>query len=263
MAEETLVTTERRGHVLLIGLNRVEKRNAFTREMIGQLALAYGELERDPEIRCGVLFAHGEHFTAGLDLADVAPAVIEGGALPIPEGGRQPWRLDGEPWTTPVVIAVQGWCITLGIELLLAADVRIAASDTRFTQLEVQRGIYPFAGATIRMPREAGWGNAMRWLLTGDVFDAAEAHRMGLVQEVVEPGTQLDRALELAERIATVAAPLGVRATLASAHRAIAEGEAAAAARLVDDALPLFASEDGAEGMRSFLERRQAHFTGR
>jgi enoyl-CoA hydratase len=263
MADETLITTERRGHVLLIGLNRPEKRNAFTRAMLEQLALAYGELERDPDVRCGVLFAHGEHFTGGLDLADVAPAVIEDGALPVAEGGRQPWRLDGEPWTTPLVIAVQGWCITLGIELLLAADVRIAASDTQFAQLEVQRGIYPFGGATIRMPREAGWGNAMRWLLTGDTFDAAEAYRMGLVQEVVEPGTQLERAIELAERIATLAAPLGVRATLASAHRAVAEGEAAAAATLAADAAPLFASEDGAEGMRSFVERRQAQFSGR
>jgi enoyl-CoA hydratase/carnithine racemase len=263
MAGEQLISTERRGHVLLIGLNRPAKRNAFTLEMLEQLALAYGELERDPELRCGVLWAEGEHFTAGLDLADVAPAVTDGDGLPVPEGGRQPWRLDGEPWTTPVVIAVQGWCITLGIELLLAADVRIASADTRFAQLEVQRGIYPFAGATIRFPREAGWGNAMRWLLTGDAFDAAEALRMGLVQEVVAPGTQLERALELAERIATLAAPLGVRATLASAHRALRDGEGAAAARLQADARPLFASEDGAEGMRSFLERRQARFTGR
>jgi enoyl-CoA hydratase len=262
MSEETTVTIERRGHVLLMGLNRPTRRNAFTLRMFEQLALAYGELERDPELRCGVLFAHGEHFTGGLDLAEVAPAVIDGGGIPVPEGGRQPWRLDG-PWTTPVVIAVQGWCITIGIELLLAADVRIASADTRFAQLEVQRGIYPFAGATIRMPREAGWGNAMKHLLTGDPFDAAEAHRMGLVQEVVEPGRQFDRALELAERIATAAAPLGVAATLRSAHRAITEGEHAALAQLQVDAVPLFASDDGAEGMLSFIERRPARFTGR
>ena len=79
---------------------------------------------------------------------------------------------------------MQGWCLTLGIELLLAADIRIAAAGTRFAQLEVQRGIYPFGGATIRLPRHTGWGNAMRWLLTGDEFDADEALRIGLVQEV-------------------------------------------------------------------------------
>jgi enoyl-CoA hydratase len=261
MSDETTVTIERRGHVLLMGLDRPARRNAFTLRMFEELALAYGELERDPELRCGVLFAHGDHFTGGLDLAEVAPAVI-GGGIPVPDGGRQPWRLDG-PWTTPVVIAVQGWCITIGIELMLAADVRIAASDTRFAQLEVQRGIYPFAGATVRMPREAGWGNAMKHLLTGDPFDAAEAHRMGLVQEVVEPGTQLERAIELAERIATAAAPLGVAATLRSAYRAVYESPDAAAARLQADAVPLFASEDGAEGMRFFVERRPARFNGR
>src|SRR6202011_3363484 len=115
-----------------------------------------------------------------------------------PDDGRDPWRLDGA-WTTPLIAVAHGWCMTLGIELLLAADIRIAAAGTRFTQLEVQRGIYPFGGATIRLPREAGWGNAMRWLLTGDEFDAAEAHRIGLVQEVTEPGKELERAVALAE----------------------------------------------------------------
>jgi enoyl-CoA hydratase len=263
MGEETLITTERRGHVLLIGLDRPQKRNAFTLAMLDQLALAIGELEADEQLRAGVLFAHGEHFTGGLDLADVAPAIQADGRLGVPEGGRQPWRLDGEPYTTPLVTAVQGWCMTLGIELLLASDIRIASSDTRFSQLEVQRGIYPFGGATVRLPREAGWGNAMRWLLTGDAFDAREAHRIGLVQEVVEPGRQVERAIELAERIATVAAPLGVRATLASAQAAIPAAEREAALRLQPDVVPLMRSEDGAEGLRSFLERRAARFTGR
>lgn len=260
---ETLITTERRGNVLLIGLNRPAKRNAFTLEMLDQLALAVGELEADPDLWAGVLFAHGDHFTAGLDLGDVSPELQANGGLSTPEGGRQPWRLDGEPYTTPLVAAVGGWCLTIGIELMLASDIRVAASDTRFMQLEVQRGIYPFCGATLRMPREAGWGNAMRWLLTGDEFDAAEAHRIGLVQEVVEPGRQLERAIELAERIATVAAPLGVRATLASAQAAIPAAEREAATGLQAAAIPLMRSEDGAEGLTSFVERRAARFTGR
>ena len=118
-------------------------------------------------------------------------------------------------------------------------------------------------GATVRLPREAGWGNAMRWLLTGDEYDAAEAYRIGLVQEVVDPGRQLDRARELATAIATKSAPLGVKATLASAHRARLEGEAAAFARLDADMAELFETEDGREGLQSFLERREARFTGR
>lgn len=260
--EDEVLTVERRGHVLLMGLNRPHKRNAFDVALLMALGRAYERLERDDDLRCGVLFAHGEHFTGGLDLAEVGPALADG-SLAYPDDARDPWRNDDKPWTTPVVAAAQGWCMTLGIELLLAADIRVAAADTRFAQLEVQRGIYPFGGATIRMPRDAGWGNAMRWLLTGDEFDAAEAHRIGLVQEVVPPGEQLDRAVALAEAIAARSAPLGVRTTLASAHRARTEGATAAAERLTDDMVALLRTQDGAEGMMSFVERRPAAFTGR
>src|SRR3954463_9241457 len=241
------VTVERDGHVLLMGLNRPDKRNAFNLAMIDRLAAAYHELEAHDDLRCGVLFAHGEHFTGGLDLAEVGPVIREGG-LPLDRPGRRdPWRKDGI-WTTPVVAAVQGWVMTLAIELLLAADIRIAASDARFAQLEIKRGIYAFGGATVRLPRDAGWGNAMRWLLTGEEYDAAEAYRIGLVQEGVEPGRQLARATELATAIATRSAPLGVKATLASAHRARVEGEAAAFARLDADMAGLVGAGDRPEG---------------
>ena len=259
---ETAVTVERRGHVLLMGLNRPAKRNAFNLAMLDQLAAAYHELEADDDIRCGVLFAHGDHFTGGLDLAEVGP-VIGQGDLPFSRPGRRdPWRKDGV-WTTPVIAAVQGWTMTLAIELLLAADIRIAAADARFAQMEINRGIYAFGGATIRLPRDAGWGNAMRWLLTGEPYDAHEAYRIGLVQEIVEPGRQLERAIELADAIATKSAPLGVKTTLASAHRARSEGEAAAFARLDADMAELFDTDDGHEGLQSFIERREAKFTGR
>jgi enoyl-CoA hydratase len=255
------VIVEEQSNVLHIGLNRPAKRNAFNVKMLEDLGRAYERLERDDNLRAGVLYAHGDNFTAGLDLAEVGPRLVQG-SLDWPADARNPWRNDGQPWNKPVIAAVHGWCMTLGIELLLAADVRIASADARFAQLEVQRGIYPFGGATTRLPREAGWGNAMRWLLTGDEFDAAEALRIGLVQEVVEPGDQLDRAVELAERIATRSAPLAVGTTLAAAQRANREGERAAEDRFVDDVVSLFNTKDGAEGMLSFLERRPARFIG-
>src|SRR5678816_4046750 len=146
------------------------------------LSRAYGELERDGELRVGVVHAHGEHFTAGLDMPQWAPVLAKGQFI-IPEGAIDPLGLRSQV-SKPIVIAVQGTCLTLGIELLLAADVRIAARSTRFAQIEIKRGLYPVGGATLRFPREVGWGNAMRWLLTGDEFDAAEAHRIGLVQEI-------------------------------------------------------------------------------
>ena len=256
-----VIEVEKCGHILRIGLNRAAKRNAFNVEMLEELGRAYERIENDDDVRVGVLYAHGNHFTAGLDLAEVGPR-LAGGGLDWPVDARNPWRNDARPWTKPVVAAVQGWCMTLGIELLLAADIRIASADTRFAQLEVLRGIYPFGGATTRLPREAGWGNAMRWLLTGDEFDAAEALRLGLVQEIVRPGAQIDRAVELAERIATRSAPLAVRTTLIAAQRATHEGEQAAAEQFTNDVVALFKTNDAAEGILSFVERRAARFVG-
>src|SRR6185503_17006862 len=129
------------------------------------LCRAYGELDRDAALRAGVLFAHGEHFTGGLDLPQWAP-IFQSGHWQIPDGGRDPLGLTGPRVRKPVVAAVQGICLTIGIELLLATDLRIAAPTTRFAQIEIKRGIYPVGGATIRFPRECGWANAMRWLLT-------------------------------------------------------------------------------------------------
>jgi enoyl-CoA hydratase/carnithine racemase len=259
---EPRILTERRGHVLLIGFNRPEKRNAADFELLTRLALAYGELERDPELRVGLVYAVGDHFTAGLDLADLGPRIGADGIEYVPEGGINPWQVSGEQLTKPVVIAVQGICLTLGIELMLASDVAVAAESTRFAQIEVTRGILPFGGATLRFPRAVGWGNAMRWILTGDTFDAAEAHRMGLVQEVVADGRQFERALVIAERIAAQA-PLAVQATLVNARRAIREGDAAAEAELQPTLARLATTEDARIGMEAFLRRTEAEFVGR
>lgn len=256
------MTIERDGHVFLMGLNRPEKRNAADFALLQELCLAYGELDRDPDLRVGAVFAHGDHFTGGLDLGDVAPRIGPNGLDLVPEGGLNPWQVGGESQRKPVVMAVQGTCLTLGIELALASDVVIAADSTVFGQIEVQRGILPFGGATIRFPRAVGWGNAMRWMLTGDSFDVTEAHRMGLVQEVVPHGAQLHRALELAHRIAAQA-PLAVQATLANARTAIRDGAAAAEERLQPELVRLAASEDAAEGMRAFVARDEPQFTGR
>ena len=268
MASEPLVLETvrltREGHVLAIGINRPAKRNSFTLRLIDDLALAYGLLEREADLRCGLLYGEGEHFTTGLDLTDVIDAYTQGQRpLPaLPADGRDPWRLDG-PWTTPIVAVAHGWCMTAGIELLLAADIRLAAADTRFTQFEVRRGIYPFGGATLRFPRQSGWGNAMRWMLTGDEFGAEEALRIGLVQQVApDRDTALDQGRAIATTIAEDAAPLGVQAILRSAQTAVKSGEDAAAQRLQLDASTLFATEDAKEGFTSFLERRAAKFTG-
>lgn len=248
-------------HVLLVRLARADKLNAFDLPMLSQLAKAYTDYDDDPDLRCLVVSCQGSHFTAGLDLAEVGPRVQAGEPL-FPNHYVDPLGLGTRRRKKPVVMAVRGWCLTIGIELLLASDIRLAAETTRFGQIEINRGIFPFGGATLRFPQVAGWGNAMRWLLTGDHFDAAEAHRIGLIQEVTSEDAVETRALALAATIAT-RAPLGVEATLESAWSATETPFHEAAAALQPQIESLMESEDAAEGVQSFIERRDARFEGR
>ena len=257
--EPTRVTLERRDHILFIGLNRPDKRNAADLAMLAQLALAYGELDRNSDLRVGVVFAHGDHFTAGLDLADVGPAMAATGALPIPEGGLDPWGVSTEMVRKPVVMAIQGICFTLGVELALASDIIVASADTQFAQLEVARGILPFGGATTRMPRIAGWSNAMSLLLTADTVNAADAYRMGIVTEVVE-GSPLERATEVAHRIAAQA-PLAVQATLASARAGLHDASSEHHS-LPGRLAALMTTRDVQRGMEAFMTKKPAVFEG-
>ena len=237
-SSESRITLEKQGHVLLIGFNRPKKMNAFDVAMLKELSAAYETYENDPDARCAVVFAHGEHFTAGLDLANVAPMVQSGTPL---YGGSavDPWGLHGKARTKPVVVA---------------------AKDARFAQIEIKRGIFPFGGATFRFVQVAGWGNAMRWLLTGDEFGADEAYRIGLVQEVTARGDERAGALAIAQTIAAQA-PLGVRATIASARKSLLEE--AAARVLIPEVQALMTTADAREGVQSFLERREAKFEGK
>lgn len=252
------LTLEAREQVLLVGLNRADKRNAFDLTMYQELASAYGEYERDPKLRCLLLFAHGEHFTGGLDLTQWLPYFRDGRMPPLPDGAIDPLMRE-QSVSKPVVMAVQGWCLTIGIELMLAADIRVAAQSTRFAQIEIRRGIFPVGGATVRMVQEFGWGNAMRILLTGDEFAATEALRIGLVQEIAPDGQQLERALAIAQTIARQS-PVGVRATLASARLARSQGERVAFAQMLPELQAALASDDAIEGLNAFLERREPRF---
>ena len=255
----TYIKTEIKGHVLLIGLNRPDKMNAFNLQMLDELADAYTQLEQDKNLRCAVLHAEGKHFTGGLDLGEVGPHAKAGNPLFHPEK-VDPSQTYGLRRTKPVVVAVDGYCLTIGIELILAADICIAGSNAKFGQIEIKRGIFPFCGATLRFHQRCGWGNAMRYLLTGDIFDAQEAFRIGLVQELTET-SPMDRAVELAQTIADQA-PLGVQETIIQARKALLEGEAAAIPDLIPVAQRLMNSEDAEEGLQSFLERRKANFKG-
>src|SRR5258705_13854881 len=172
-APEGRITSERLGRVVALGIERPKKLSGFSPKMLVELAEAFTALERDAEAWVGVLFAHGTHFTAGLELDKVAPLMRERGSV-FPVGTVDPLSLRPPIRTKPLVCAVQGICFTLGIELMLAADIVVAADDCRFAQIEVKRGIMPAGGATGRMVERAGWGNAQRYLLTGGEVGAGE-----------------------------------------------------------------------------------------
>jgi enoyl-CoA hydratase/carnithine racemase len=251
-------------NVLLIGINRPNKRNGFTPKMYRELGEAYTRLDDDSALRVGVLHAMGEHFTAGLDLPTIAP-LMQRGEKAVPLGLVDPLNLGMDGYrrrTKPMVVAVQGITYTLGIELMLAADIVVAADDGRFSQLEVKRGIMATGGATLRMAERAGMGNALLHLLTGDEFDAAEALRLHFVQQVVPTGSELEVALKLAQTIAAQA-PLAVVATRLSVLQAIEDGPLATMAAFDGIQQRLANSADAAEGVQSFIEKRRAQFTGR
>lgn len=250
------------GHLLEIKVNRADKLNALSPEMYIDLALALGRLDRDPNLRVGLIYAEGKHFSAGIELDKWAPVFAGASGFPQVDGGIDPFALAGPRCSKPLVMAVQGYCYTWGVELMLTTDVRVAAEDARFAMLEVKRGIYPCGGATLRLPQQMGWSNAQRHLLTGEAWDAAESYRTGLVQEVVKPGEQCDAARSIANQIA-VSAPLGVRAILKSSRLAQARGVEHAALHVFDDMPIVMQSEDAREGIQSFLERRDAVFQGR
>ena len=250
------------GAVLRIGLNRPAKKNAADRALLRELAAAYTRLERDPDLRVGLVYAEGEDFTAGLDLADVGGDLGSGSIDFRDEDQLDPWGLSGPERSKPVVVAVHGLCLTLGIELILAADVAVATDSASFGQIEVARGILPFGGATARFPAAVGWGNAMRWMLTAERFDAAEALRIGLVQQVVRDGTELSTAGAIAARIAAQA-PRAVAAVLSASRAARGTAEREGFSGLSGALRELAASEDAAEGVLAFRERRDPVWTGR
>jgi enoyl-CoA hydratase len=251
---------EKAGNVFLIGINRPEAQNRIDFPTYVGLGQAYFEYEHDDALKVAVLYGVGADFSRGLDPPSWAKAL----SSPLPQGSNfiDPLGTTGAERSKPLVVAVQGQVVRIAHELFLAGDVRVAASDTVFNQGEVFGGAFPGGGGTVRFVREAGWANPMRYMLSGESWSAEEARRLGLVQDITAPDKQLDRAVELAKRIAA-AAPLGVRATLASAHRSLAEGEKAAFAALQPEFIRLLRSEDRQEFIRAQQENRAPVFVGR
>jgi enoyl-CoA hydratase len=249
------VTVERRGQIVLIGINRPTIHNRVDPEAYLGLAKAYYQYEHDPSLRAAVLFGHGDNFSRGIDVDAFQALTASGRSLPSdPESIDPLARTSG--LSKPLIVVVHGDTWNMGHELHFVADIRIAAADTRFGQDENTHGRFPGGGATVRFVREAGWANAMRYMLTRDHWSAEEALRMGVVQRIAPTAdAALEAGVEMATKVAACG-PLGIKATLASAHLTIDAPESEALSKLNAQYLALYRTEDFTEGRKAEAEGR-------
>jgi enoyl-CoA hydratase len=256
------ITVERRGEIVLIGVNRPQSYNRFDPDAFFGLAKAYYDFDNDPSLRAAVLFGHGENFSRGIDVDAFAPLARTGQPFAITDGMLDPFART-EQLSKPLIAVVHGDTWNMGHELHLVADIRVASADVRFGQDENTHGRFPGGGSTIRFRREAGWGNAMRYMLTGDHWGAEEAYRMGVIQQIApSPATALEAGIGLARKVAACG-PLGIKTTLESAHLAIDESEAAAFAKLNEQFGGLFRTADFIEGRNAEGEGRPPVYHGK
>ena len=243
-----------------VTINRPGKLNALDEEVRGELTEVFDHLAGRDDVKVAILHGAGDKaFVAGADVSEFAART--------PEEQREVYRhrrvYDAlAEFPKPVICAVHGFCIGGGNELALACDIRVADATARFGQFEIRLGLIPGAGGTQRLARLVGPGHALRIGLSGDLVDAAEAHRIGLVEFLTGEGEHLARARELAARMtrwSTVTLQLVKKAVREAYERPLSEGLAAEKELFLE----AFASEDGREGVQAFVEKRRPRFVGR
>jgi enoyl-CoA hydratase len=242
--------------ILVITINRPEVRNAIDHATALELADAYRLMESSDDISVGILTGAGGSFSSGMDLK----AFLTAGPPVIP--GRGFGGLTERPPRKPLIAAVEGYALAGGFEMVLACDLVVAADNAQFGLPEVTRGLVAGAGGVLRLPHRIPYNEAMRLVLTGDRLSAVDAHRYGLVTELVEPGQALEAARRLAAKIAANA-PIAVRA---SKQLVVDSADGAAPTeyeRSAQVASPARNSADAREGALAFTEKRPPVWTGR
>lgn len=260
MAELKYVLVERRDAVAVITVNRPDKLNALNAETVGELRSALEQTAADEHVRAVILTGAGEKsFVAGADIAELSKMTPLSG-IDVSRQGQDAFRFL-ETMRKPVIAAVNGFALGGGLELALACHVRVASDNAKFGLPEVKLGIIPGYGGTVRLPRVVGRGRALELMLSGDMIDAQEAYRIGLVNHVYPQAELLGAAEQWAKKIAAngpVAVALAIEAVDNGYHTSTED-----ALRLESNLFGLLAStSDMREGMGAFLEKRKADFKG-
>ena len=257
------LTIERRGQIVLFGINRPYIQNRIDPETFEKLAEAYYQYDHDPSLRAAILFGHGENFSRGIDVEGFKSLAGTGKPWIASTGTIDPLAKRAPRLSKPLIVVTHGDTWNMAHEFHLVADIRIASADTRFGQDENTHGRFPGGGSTVRFPLEVGWGNAMRYMLTGDHWSADEAYRIGEVQQVAPtPEKALEVGIQIANKVAACA-PLGIKTTLLSAHLAIDPAEADALSRLDAQFGALLHTQDFLEGRKAEEEGRKPVYQGR
>jgi enoyl-CoA hydratase len=260
--EQPHAVVELRGHVLIVTMNRPHARNALSGPMMAIMKQAWDQVDNDPRVRSCILTGAGGAFCAGADLKAMTasppsdsfrsgamdPSVIE----PLLKGRRL---------TKPLIAAVEGPAIAGGTEILQATDIRVAGRSAKFGISEARWGLFPLGGSAVRLVRQIPYTMAADLLLTGRHITADEALAIGLIGYVVDDGSALAKALEIAELIAANG-PLAVQAILATIRESEGMPENEAFAIEAKLGVAVFASHDAREGPRAFAEKRKPDFTG-